>query len=288
MSHLLDGWEQADSICVDLHKWLNVPYDSAVQFTRRQDLQVKVFENVGSYLGDRGDEPDFMHLTPETSRRLRALSAWFTLAAYGRAGHRDIVERNVASARQLGALVEASEHWRLLAPVRLNVACFTLTADPARITEVLDGASQSGEAFLTHRLCTKAFRPSGPPSATGAPPQTTFSASLPHSSCCSVQCAADTRVTWWCQPAYDRPSKCRNPKSSRSRAMSRSVWWLRCTRPISSGSRIALGSRCQRHHRQVAHGDHAVDRGRPAGGAGRRFEGTAPGFQQDVGQPRRP
>jgi glutamate/tyrosine decarboxylase-like PLP-dependent enzyme len=144
---LLDGWAQADSVCVDLHKWLNVPYDSAVQFTRRPDLQVRVFENQSPYLGAPGDTPDFMHLTPETSRRLRALPAWFALAAYGRAGHRDIVERTIACAQELGSRLANSPDWRLLAPVRLNVVCFAPRS--GQVAAVLDDLTRGGEAFLT-------------------------------------------------------------------------------------------------------------------------------------------
>jgi glutamate/tyrosine decarboxylase-like PLP-dependent enzyme len=150
-AHLVAGLADADSVCVDLHKWLNVPYDAGVQFTRRRDLQVAVFRNEAVYLGLPTADPDFVHLTPESSRRLRALPAWFALTAYGRAGHRDIVERNVDSAHRLGELLAKSERIRLMAPVRLNVVCFTRTDDPTpdRIDALVAAIAAGGDTFVT-------------------------------------------------------------------------------------------------------------------------------------------
>jgi glutamate/tyrosine decarboxylase-like PLP-dependent enzyme len=148
---LVAGLDAADSICIDLHKWLNVPYDAAVQFTRRRDLQVRVFQNSAAYLGVPTDNPDFVHLTPENSRRLRALATWFSLAAYGRAGHAEIVTRNIRLAQALGAQIDALPGLRLLAPTRLNVVCFTLAdaPDEARINAYVRAVRDLGDVFIT-------------------------------------------------------------------------------------------------------------------------------------------
>ncbi|MFE7793757.1 pyridoxal phosphate-dependent decarboxylase family protein [Streptomyces sp. NPDC057460] len=148
-AHLVDGLDLADSICIDLHKWLNVPYDSAVQFTRRPDLQTGVFQNAAAYLGPLGDIPDMIHLTPENSRRLRALAAWFTLRAYGRDGHREITERCIRCARALGDALDSTPGLRLLAPVRLNVVCFTLADNPTAKRLATLTKQLADEVFLT-------------------------------------------------------------------------------------------------------------------------------------------
>lgn len=150
-AHLVAGIDAADSVCIDLHKWLNVPYDSAVQFTRRRDLQLAVFQNAAAYLGLPGENPDFVHLTPENSRRLRAMAAWFALAAYGRAGHAEIVGRNIRMATRLGERLAGDARFRLLAPTRLNVVCFTLADEPteARVQAYVSAVRDRGDVFLS-------------------------------------------------------------------------------------------------------------------------------------------
>jgi glutamate/tyrosine decarboxylase-like PLP-dependent enzyme len=150
---LLRGWDEADSIAVDLHKWLNVPYDSAVAFVKEEhlNLQRETFQNANAaYLGDPKADFNFLNFIPENSRRMRALPAWMTLMAYGRKGYQDIVERNVDNAKHLGDLITQSIDFQLVAPVRLNCVCFTLCGKPqAEVTLFLNKLTESGRVYMT-------------------------------------------------------------------------------------------------------------------------------------------
>jgi len=145
---LLKGWSCADSICIDLHKWLNVPYDSAVAFTRHRDLQMDVFANVSAYLSHDLDDPEPVHLAPENSHRWRALPAWFTLMAYGEEGYREIVERDCRLARKLGQRLQQSDDFELLAPVQLNIVCFALK-NPDVTARFIEAVRDSGRTLVT-------------------------------------------------------------------------------------------------------------------------------------------
>lgn len=146
---LTEGIERADSITTDAHKWLNVPYDCGVAFVREPTRLARAL-NVGApYLPAADDpRPNPGFITPENSRRARAFAVWATLRAYGRDGHRAMVERHLALARHLAERIEATPELELLAEPRLNIVAFR--ARPAGVADRhLDELNRElGEALL--------------------------------------------------------------------------------------------------------------------------------------------
>ena len=151
----LTGIEAADTIAFDFHKWLRVPYDAGCLIARDPALLSTAFAHGGGYLnraesGPAAGAPWFGDLGIDLSRGFRALKVWFALHEHGAARLGASVERNVALARRLGALVDADPMLERLAPVPLNIVCFRCRApglsgeDLDRFTDAL--ATRLGES----------------------------------------------------------------------------------------------------------------------------------------------
>jgi len=148
-AHLVKGVERADSVTVDGHKWLNVPYDAGFSFVRDRSLLGRTFAYSAAYLPDPQDpRPNMGTIGPESSRRARALAVWATLKAYGRTGYRSMVERHLALAQHLAELVDHAPDLERLADVPLNIVCFRYNPG-GRSEAALDRLNERlGEALL--------------------------------------------------------------------------------------------------------------------------------------------
>jgi len=152
--HFVEGWEGADSITIDCHKWLNVPYESAFYLIKKEhtNLQIETFQNSNApYLGNPLENFNYLNVLPENSRRLRALPVWFSLLAYGKEGFCDIVENSASMALQFANELIEDGNFELLAPIRLNNVCFTLKGNhnQEKVSEFLTLLNDKGKVFMT-------------------------------------------------------------------------------------------------------------------------------------------
>jgi glutamate/tyrosine decarboxylase-like PLP-dependent enzyme len=101
------GVAGADSWATDAHKWLNTTYDCGIALVRDPAALRGALEAQAAYLpGTAAREP--MHYTPQSSQRARGVEVWAVLAALGRDGVAELVERTCRLARRAaGGLREA-------------------------------------------------------------------------------------------------------------------------------------------------------------------------------------
>ena len=91
---LANGLELADSVSVDCHKWLNVPYDSACVFVRDAAAHHAAMTlNAPYYVTAPGAERDNSNWVPEASRRARGFAIYAALRSLGRKGIAELVDR---------------------------------------------------------------------------------------------------------------------------------------------------------------------------------------------------
>jgi aromatic-L-amino-acid decarboxylase len=148
------GVERADSLVVNPHKWMLVPTDCSILWSRRPEDLRAAFSLVPEYLRTPGAE-DALSLSeygPALGRRFRSLKLWAVLRCYGRSGLQAHIRSGIALAQRFEALVRAEPGWEVVFPRRFSVVCFRGPGDDAVNEARLAAINASGEAFLSHAV----------------------------------------------------------------------------------------------------------------------------------------
>jgi aromatic-L-amino-acid decarboxylase len=155
------GWERADSIVVNPHKWLFTPLDASLLLSRRMDALSAAFSLVPEYLRTLDRESpvrDYNDYTPQLGRRFRALKLWVQLRWFGLEGLRRRIRHHLELARAFAAWIDADPDWERLAPVPFSTVCFRHRPDDGadeaeldrRNAAIMDRVNRTGEVFLSH------------------------------------------------------------------------------------------------------------------------------------------
>ncbi len=169
------GWDRADSIVVNPHKWLFTPLDASLLLTRRMDQLRAAFSLVPEYLRtlDRASPVlDYNEYQPQLGRRMRALKLWMLLRWFGIEGLRRRIDAHLELAQRFAGWVDDDPDWERLAPVPFSTVCFRYR--PASVagredegdvpdllddlnTRLMDAVNRSGEVFLSHTRLRNRF-----------------------------------------------------------------------------------------------------------------------------------
>jgi glutamate/tyrosine decarboxylase-like PLP-dependent enzyme len=118
---LVEGVSLADSVSVDCHKWLNVPYDSGLVFVRDAAAHLAAMTlHAPYYVTAPGVERDNSNWVSEASRRARGFTVYAALRALGRRGLAELVERCCGLAQRMAERLPEGKGVRVLNEVVLN------------------------------------------------------------------------------------------------------------------------------------------------------------------------
>ncbi len=126
---LLAGIERADSIALDLHKWMHIPFEAGCTIVRSDQAHRNAFSLTPEYLAHetRGLAAGHLWFNDyglQLSRQFRALKVWMSIKEHGLDRFGRMIARNVEQARYFAGLVENDLTLELMAPVGMDIVCF--------------------------------------------------------------------------------------------------------------------------------------------------------------------
>jgi len=156
---LYAGMEKADSIALDFHKWLYVPFEGGCTLVRSWDKLRRTYFKKAAYLdtelGDTGNRLEFNEHYFQLSRNAKAFKVWMTIKAYGMQRLRAMIQKDIDLTVYLNEKIQASTDFELLASSHLAVSCFRYVKGMTDITVIdafnrrlMPALEQDGRVFI--------------------------------------------------------------------------------------------------------------------------------------------
>ena len=159
VSSHFDGIEEADSVVVNPHKWMYVPFEAGGVLVKDPEHLRKTFSTIPDYLkSDKSDNnrTDLMEYNLPLTKEFKSLKVWMTLKTYGAKKIRETIEADIDKAAYLAQKIENHPKLELMAPVPLSIVCFRY--NPGNLGEealdllndgIVDRVETDGRVFLT-------------------------------------------------------------------------------------------------------------------------------------------
>jgi aromatic-L-amino-acid decarboxylase len=158
------GVERADSITLDPHKGMFLPYGTGCLLVRDRALLREAHEIEAHYLQDlapEGEIPNFADSSPELSRDFRGLRVWLPLKLHGAEAFREALDEKLDLAQWLYEELRATPGFELPWPPDLSVVPFRYlpaTGDPEAFNRaLLERINASKRVFLSSTIVDGRF-----------------------------------------------------------------------------------------------------------------------------------
>ncbi|HEY6350066.1 MAG TPA: pyridoxal-dependent decarboxylase [Candidatus Angelobacter sp.] len=136
--NLVRGIELCDSITIDPHKWLAMPFAAGVILTSHPETLTQAFAVATPYMprDERAVRLDNFKVSTQWSRRMNSLKLWLTLRVHGRQAYDELIDRQLHLARSFAQWIKSSDYFELAAPQVLPIVNWRLKLPGASEEEV--------------------------------------------------------------------------------------------------------------------------------------------------------
>lgn len=165
------GLERCDSITLDPHKGLFLPYGTGCVLVRDGRWLSEAHHEGAAYLRDVSDHAqqlNFADITPELSRDFRGLRVWLPLKLHGVSAFREALSEKLSLARRAYEVLRADDRFEVLGAPELSVVAFRVKGAGDDVqARLLAAVHRRNRVFLsstaldgrmTLRLCVLCFR----------------------------------------------------------------------------------------------------------------------------------
>jgi glutamate/tyrosine decarboxylase-like PLP-dependent enzyme len=155
---LVQGIELADSITIDPHKWLAMPFAAGVILTSRPTTLEQAFSVTTPYMPkvEGASLIDNFKVSAQWSRRMNSLKLWLTLRVHGRQAYEELIDRQMRLATEMANWFRGSEDFELAVPQKLTILNFRVKmrgteAELAAANKALvDAVTRDGKLWISH------------------------------------------------------------------------------------------------------------------------------------------
>jgi hypothetical protein len=142
---ILDGIALADSVTLDPHKWLAMPFEVGCLMVRRGEDLERAFELHPEYLREKpngGRIVNFADRGLQLTRASRAIKVWLALQTFGVDAFRAAIDRAMDLTLFAQRRIEADDRLELITPASLGVLTFRRRGPVGASTADVDGANE--------------------------------------------------------------------------------------------------------------------------------------------------
>lgn len=156
---LVAGIERADSVTIDPHKWLAMPFAAGVVLTRRAEMLQTTFGVSTPYMPKLAGATivDNFKVSAQWSRRMNSLKLWLTLRVHGRQAYEELIDRQLTLARRFADWVRKSEHFELALDPQLTIVTFRVKGvsesdQAAANAAIVDEITRDGRRWISQTV----------------------------------------------------------------------------------------------------------------------------------------